>query len=168
MKRILFSVLIMAGFAVAAEAQSYTNAIGLRLGVPNSVSFKHFLNEKGAVEVFGGFRNYGSGIYNYGWFNVGAMYQHHTPIADVEGLQWYVGGGASAYFWHYDTGFAEAGSNTSIGIMACLGLDYKFADLPLNLSIDWVPVFFANGYGNGFSAGYGNISARYVLGGGGK
>lgn len=166
MKKILFSVLFLAGFAVAAEAQSYQNAIGLRLGLPNSVSFKHFLNERGAVEIYGGFRNY---TYS-GFYNVGVLYQQHKPIESVEGLQWYVGGGAAAYFWHYDAAFGTAGGSSSVALQGCLGLDYKFADIPLNLSIDWVPTIFLTGYysNNRFAPDYGALSARYVFGGGGK
>lgn len=168
MKRILFSFLFLACFAGAAQAQSYKKAIGLRFGVPNSISYKHFLNENGAIEVFGGFRNYSAGIYGYGYISAGALYQYHKPIPSVENLQWYFGGGASAFFWHWDDGYPDSDSNTSFGVMGCLGLDYKFASIPLNLSIDWAPVFFLNGFGNGFTAGYGALSARYVLGGGGK
>ena len=63
------------------------------------------------------------------------MYQHHSPITSVEGLQWYVGGGAGVWLWTYnkDYNFGADYGNFNIGVMGCLGLDYKFADLPLNL-----------------------------------
>ena len=76
---------------------------------------------------------------------------------------WYFGGGAAAYFWHYDAGFVDPGTNTSLAILGTLGLDYKFSTAPVNLSIDWVPTFFVNGYGDRFGAGYGALSARYTL-----
>lgn len=164
MKKLIFTFALLLCVVFAAQSQSeYKTAIGLRLGVPLSISVKHFISDPGAIEVFAGYRNYGGLTYNYGWFNAGAMYEHHMPISSVEGLKWYFGGGASIYFWHYDEGFLNPGSNTSIGILGNLGLDYKFNNVPVNLSVDWVPAFFVNGYGNGFSGGYGALSARYTL-----
>ncbi len=164
MKRVKMIVAIVAFFAIlfaanTSKAQVYTNAIGLRLGYPLSVSYKHFLNENGAIEVFGGFRSFSG----YGWFNVGGLYQYHKPISGVDGLQWYFGGGASVFFWNYDNDFLDADSTTSFGIMGNIGLDYKFADVPISVTADWAPVFFVNGYGSGFGGGYGALGVRYVL-----
>ncbi len=47
--------------------------------------------------------------------------------------------------------------------MGVLGLDYKFTDAPVNLSLDWAPILFVNGYDNGFRGAYGALSARYTL-----
>lgn len=158
MKNFLFLVLVCMLCSVSVQAQNYKSAIGLRLGYPVSVSYKHFLNEKGAIEAFAGYR----GFVGYGWFNIAALYEHHTPISSVEGLSWYAGGGAAAYFWSYNAGFA-GGSSTSFGLLGTLGLDYKVKDIPLNLSIDWMPTIFLNGYGNGFYGGYGALSGRYIF-----
>ena len=160
MKKIFFACSFLFVLALSANAQSYKSAIGARLGYPLSASYKTFLNENGAVEVFAGFRSYTG----YSWFNVGGTYQHHKPFPNVENLNWYFGGGASAFFWRFDNGFLNDDSgNTSVGILGTLGLDYKFANAPVNLSVDWMPVFFVNGYGNGFGGGYGALSVRYVL-----
>jgi hypothetical protein len=163
MKKLIFTLALIVCFAFAAQSQStYKTAAGLRLGYPAALSLKHFLNEKGAVEGFIGFRG-------YTWvrlINIGALYQHHSPITSVEGLQWYVGGGAGAWLWTYDNDFFrnDEYGNLNLGIMGCLGLDYKFADLPLNLSIDWVPTLIVGeAYYNGFGFGYGALSARYTL-----
>ncbi len=161
--KLLGVVALFLSFTMTMQAQDYSSAIGLRLGVPLSVSYKHFLGgSNNAIEAFAGFRSYSG----YGWFNVGALYQVHKPIADVEGLRWYFGGGASVFFWNYDNGFVfgdKNNSTTSIGILGNLGLDYKFVNAPINLSLDWVPAFFVNGYASGFGGGYGALSVRYVL-----
>jgi hypothetical protein len=157
-KKILLTLTLVLGCLWAAHSQkAYNSAIGLRLGYPVSVSYKHFISDPGAIEVFAGFRNYSG----YGWFNVGAAYQHHFPISGVDGLNWYAGGGASAFFWNFDIDNDE--SNLSIGVLGVVGLDYKFDSAPVNISVDWMPIFFANGYGNGFGGGYGALSVRYVL-----
>lgn len=164
MKKLIFTLAVILCCAFAAQAQSsYQTAIGLRLGYPAAISLKHFLNEKGAVEAFVGFRGYSFARV----INAGAMYQHHTAITDVEGLKWYVGGGAAAWIWTYDNdfGFGRDYNNFNLAVMGCLGLDYKFVDLPINLSVDWVPTFVLGEsyYSNGFGFGYGALSARYTF-----
>lgn len=164
MMKNLFRLMLLV--AVLATAQglnaqsSYQSAIGLRLGYPTSVSYKFFLSDPAALELFAGFRGYSG----YGWFNVGAAYQVHKPIEGVENLQWYFGGGASAFFFNYDNDFdfGDEGS-VSFGLLGNLGLDYKIPSAPINLSLDWMPIFFINGYGSGFSGGYGALSVRYTL-----
>lgn len=159
-KHFIITLCLVAFAAFSAQSQEYKSAIGLRLGYPASISYKTFISEPGAVEAFLGFRSYSL----YRWINIGATYQHHMPIQSVEGLKWYFGGGASVFLWSYDNAFADQdAAKTSFGLLGTLGLDYKFADIPLNLSVDWMPVFFLNGYGNGFYGGYGALSARYVL-----
>jgi hypothetical protein len=110
--------------------------------------------------VFGGLRGYSS----YSWINVGGAYQVHKPIEGVDGLNWYFGGGASVFFWTYKNSFTGDGSaSTTFGILGNLGLDYKFEDSPINLSADWMPIFFINGFGSGFGGGYGALAVRYTL-----
>lgn len=162
MKKLLFTLALVLGCFFAAYSQNYHSAIGLRLGYPASVSYKQFISEPGAIEGFLGFRSYSG----YSWINIGATYQHHMPISGVDGLNWYFGGGASVFFWNdKDDVFVNNDdfSTTSIGVLGVLGLDYKFANAPVNLSVDWMPTFFVNGYGSGFGGGYGALSARYVL-----
>lgn len=161
MKKIalVFTLFFLICAANQLKAQNYQSAIGLRLGYPLSVSYKFFLTEPGAVELYAGFRGYTF----YGYFNVGAMYQHHMPISGVDGLQWYVGGGVSALFFNYKSGFGPDGESLGIGLNGALGLDYTFAEIPLNLSVDWLPTVYVSGYIGGFGAGLGALSARYTL-----
>lgn len=149
-------------FMSEATAQEYGSAIGLRLGYPSSVSYKFFLNEASAVELVGGTR----GFSGYRWFNVGASYQIHKELSagDVEGLYYYYGFGASLYFWNFDNSFIDPGASTSIGLQGFLGLSYSFEDTPINITVDWVPTFFLNGFGNGFGADGGSVGIRYILG----
>ena len=149
----------------SAQAQDYRTAVGARLGYPLSVSIKHFLNSDGhALEAYVGTRGWGYGR----WVNLSVGYQVHKPldIDGLEGLHWYFGGGGSVYFWNYDNAFVfdDDYSSTAIGVQGYLGLDYAFSDTPVNLSIDWVPTFFVNGYNSGFGSGYGNVGVRYILG----
>jgi hypothetical protein len=145
----------------AQDNSDYKTAIGLRFGYPSTLSVKQFFGEKVAVEAFVGYRGY---VY-YHWINAGGMIQMHKSIPAVDGLKWYWGGGASAYFWTYDNSYFynKTYSNTSIGILGCVGLDYKVKAFPVNISLDWAPTFFLNGYGDRFGYDYGAVSLRYVI-----
>ncbi len=159
MRKLLFTLCFAAAMLVggALQAQAYKSAIGARLGYPFAASYKTFITEPGAVELFAGFRGYAG----YSWFSINGAYEHHFPISGVENLSWYAGGGAGVQFWTWRN--AALDGNTSISVMGVLGLDYKFEDIPLNLSIDWMPTVFLNGYIQGFGGGYGSLSARYTL-----
>lgn len=152
---------LMFCFSNSAEAQTYQTALGLRLGYPLAITAKHFFNENSAVEAYVGTRGYST----YRWTNVSAAYQYHKPIAGVDGLQWYVGGGASVFFWGYKNSFigADDYNNTTFGVQGYLGLDYAFDSVPINLSVDWVPTYFFSGFGSGFGGGYGSLAVRYIL-----
>jgi len=146
-----------------AKGSDYTSAIGGRLGVPISFSYKHFITKAGALEGNAGFAHES---YGFNYFRIGGMYQHHFPIAPVEGLKWYVGGGAFIDFYSYDN-YARNNkySKTSPGINGVGGIDYKFKTVPLNLSADWTPSIFLGRdlYYSAFRPGYGAVSVRYVL-----
>lgn len=157
-KFFLSLALVLGCFFVAYSQSTYKSAIGARLGYPLAVSYKQFISDQGAIEAFAGYRGY----VGYGWFNAGVTYQHHFPIGSIEGFQWYVGGGASVYFWNYD--FAGDYASTTFGILAVGGVDYKFANIPLNVSADYMPAFFiGNGYYTGFGGAFGGLSARYTF-----
>lgn len=157
---LIFLSLAFTFFVVTnADAQSYKTAVGARLGYPLSASFKTFLSESSAVEVYAGFR----GWTGYRWISISGAYLIHKPISGVDNLNWYFGGGASVYFWTFDSGFLNNDGSTSIGIQGYLGLDYRIPDTPVNITADWVPTFFLNGFGSGFGGGYGSLGIRYIL-----
>lgn len=164
---LLFFLGISLGVSTLA-AQDYNKAIGLRLGYPASVSYKVFLDgSNNAVEGFLSFRNYGNrkknGDFRYRSFGIGVGYQVHNSIKEVNGLQWYYGVGGGVSFFNDNDGFIDDGDLTGIALLGFLGLDYKFADAPVNLSLDWVPAFRITGYNNGFGGNNGALAVRYTF-----
>ncbi|WP_116127877.1 hypothetical protein [Lewinella sp. IMCC34183] len=147
--------------SLAAAAQEYSSAAGLRLGYPLSLSYKTFVSETAAIEAYAGFRGYSGAS----WISINAAYQIHADISDVEGLQYYYGGGVGAQFWTFD--FVES-SNTTFSLAGYVGLQYTFPDTPISVSLDWVPTYFigsSNYYSySSFGGGYGGLGVRYVLG----
>ena len=141
------------------SAQNYDRAIGLRLGYPLSVSFKNFIDESSAIEVYAGTR----GFSTYRWYNIGGAYQWHNDIGDVDNLQYYFGAGASVLFWNFDV--SNSFSTTTIGLQGYAGLDYRFEDAPVNLSVDWIPtIYLGDGFTTGFGGGFGALAVRYIIG----
>ena len=149
MKKVLFLLSVAGIFSVGLKAQEYKTAVGIRLG-PNSPAIapgftvKHFLDEKHAIEGIVGINN---GI------GVCGLYEWHFPVAAVEHLQWFAGAGAYAAY-RYKT--------TYIGGAGIVGVDYKFPEIPLNISIDWKPEL--NIIQNvGFEASGVGFSARFTF-----
>lgn len=166
------NLMIMMGcFALSLSTvaqSSYKSSIGLRLGSGYydiaSVSYKTFLSKAGALELNAGIRPYGAGYYKWTNASISGAYQHHFPIGSVEGLKWFVGGGAivSNTFSNID-GY----DGVSVGIFPTGGADYKFSKIPLAVSADIRPTFniveaFDYKVYKGFYPNAG-ISARYTF-----
>jgi len=128
MKRISITlpvILISLVLCNRAAAQSYRFAAGVRLSnssptLNNSISGKFFATDKTAIE---GLISFGSR------FGVGALLEIHNQF-NSPGLSWFYGGGVYVGFQDGDT---------YLGPTGIIGLDYKFPNIPVNLSIDWKP-----------------------------
>ena len=68
MKKYTFLITLLASlfFSINMQGQEYKSAAGVRLGIPLSASFKTFLSETNAVEVYVGLRKRDY----YCWINV--------------------------------------------------------------------------------------------------
>ena len=126
MKKLLsLSIALMVLVCVSeVNAQEYRSALGVRLSsnpavVNNSVSFKYLTSETLALE---GLLSFSDPV------AIGLLFEKHHPFS-AQGLQWFYGAG----------GYVGFGSNTNVGGMGIIGLDYKFTNAPLNLSLDWKP-----------------------------
>jgi len=122
-----FAIAVLFSTIVLGQNESfYKNALGVRLGssVPNvksGITYKHFLDNHNAIE---GILSFGDGT------SICALYEIHKPINAVENLQWFIGAGGYV-------GFNNSSSN--LGAAGIVGLDYKFTNVPLNISLDWKP-----------------------------
>lgn len=126
MKKIFFLFTLFATIAVSASAQNYKTAVGVRLSsnaaaITSGFTIKHFINENTALEGIVGVNN-GLGICG--------LYQKHYDIGAVQNLQWFAGVGGYVAF---------RSSTTFVGGAGIVGLDYKFEEIPLNITLDWKP-----------------------------
>jgi len=152
MKKVFFALLFALSLLATNGMQAqneYDNALGLRLGRYNGVTFKHFMNGKGAAEVI--LTTHPS----YGW-SARLLYEHHLPFFDVNQMNWYFGGGLYAGFY---------GNHSTLGLVGDLGLEYTFKAAPFCISLDWQPWFpIVNRYNyNRFVGDGGAFSIRYTF-----
>jgi len=108
-----------------AQAQDYRFAAGVRLSnssptLSSAVSAKYFATDKTAIEALVAWGNR---------FGLGGLIEIHNKF-DTPGLSWFYGGGVYVGFQDGDTYFGPTG---------IVGLDYKFTNAPVNLSLDWKP-----------------------------
>ena len=129
MRKISFTIILVTALGICnhLSAQDYKVAIGIRLSsaaptLSNSVSVKYFMNERNALE----------GLISFGptRFGIGGLFEIHQLIGNVPAFTWFYGGGAYVGF--------QSG-NTYLGPTGVIGLDYKFQNAPINLSLDWKP-----------------------------
>ncbi|HVG42753.1 MAG TPA: hypothetical protein VM888_14170 [Chitinophagaceae bacterium] len=128
------------------NAQGYKNAAGFRLSskaaaLNHALTAKHFFSPTLAIE----------GLFSFGnSFAIGALLQKHNSLG-AEGVTWYYGGGLYG-------GFGES----KFGAQGVIGIDYKWMNLPLNLSLDWKPeISISKDFG--FEPAVIGFSARYVI-----
>ncbi len=151
MKKILI-ILAALTISVSAFSQSYKNAIGLRLGYDFAITYKANLSESN-------FLDFGVNLHPWGGFgvNVYGFYDWNFNISGVDGLSWYVGPGVTLGYWG---GFAAS-------INGIIGLEYKFANIPLALSVDYAPGIGFYAGGGGFHIGYsgyiGGLGVKYTF-----
>lgn len=133
----------------STQSSSYRTALGVKVWDGGGISFKHFLQDKAALELIGYFWNRGT--------RITGLYEIHGPISGAGGLQWYIGPGAHIGF--YNTRY---GDGAFIGVDGVIGLDYKFRGAPINVSLDWQPSF-EFGDNRGFASSWGGLGIRYTF-----
>lgn len=136
MKKLLFLTLTAGLFLVASteiKAQTYKNAIGGRLGTANGITFKTFVNKNNALDFILNFQD----KKDYSYFRFTGLYEIHNPINNAPGLNWYYGIGGTIGNRHLKHG--NENNDLLLSVDGVLGLDYKFTDAPINLSLDWKP-----------------------------
>ena len=159
MKTTILTSILFAGILLQANSQSlgtsYTTAIGVKV-YPASLSVKHFVQQNNAIEGLLAFWESGN--------RLTGLYEIHGDINNAEGLKWYIGPGAHIGSWNdtWKKNNPTRESGMVVGVDGILGLDFKFKNVPLNMSIDWQPSFNLIGY-QYFESGWGGLGIRYTL-----
>ncbi|MDR3188583.1 MAG: hypothetical protein LBT94_05295 [Prevotellaceae bacterium] len=138
-----------------ASARNYEKSIGVRLGLSDGVTYKQFVSRNNAIEVIGNAFFISGGTY------LGVSGEYLWSWNVTKELSWFIGPGVSAGVWtNVSSSDLNAGFNAAFNGMA--GFEYKFAHIPLALSLDVLPhIYLLNG--GGISPLNGALSIRYTF-----
>jgi hypothetical protein len=129
--------LLLAGlfFFSTSNAQYYKTGVGVRLSssaamINNSVSVKQFISDKTAIE---GLLSFDDPL------AFGLLVEFHKPLS-AAGMQYFYGaGGYLGFVKTYNPNHLRNENEANFGAQGIVGLDYKFNNIPLNISLDWKP-----------------------------
>lgn len=138
----------------AINTSYYSTAIGIRAGETSGLTFKHFVSSTGAFEGILGLWPNALGLT--------ALYEDHARAFDLEGMNWYYGGGGHISFetrvyYQYNYGdryfyrYRSVG-NTALGIDGILGLEYKIKSIPFVVGLDMKPFLEVNSDGRVYTS----------------
>lgn len=136
--------------ASTAASDLYTKAIGVRAGETSGLTYKHFFTD---IEAFEGIL----GI----WPNaigLTGLYEKHVPFGNVDGLNWYFGGGAhlsigtgKLYYFQREGNryysYRRSYPGLAVGLDGLIGAEYKIPKAPLAISFDIKPFIEVNNGG---------------------
>ncbi len=155
MKKVLMSLAIAVICTLGLSAQEMSpNALGLKLGgstgnisgVDVEFSYQKALSSNNRLELDLGFSS-GDG---YNGFSLSGYYQWVWNIQG--GFNWYAAPGASVGYLN----FKNADDYVSVGVAGQVGIEYRFSEIPLQLTLDYNPyIGFTNseGYSGSFCLG---------------
>lgn len=150
MKKIILSAFMLMGLAFSTQAQEISkNALGLRLGdndgFGGELSYQRGLSDNNRLELDLGWRNSN----NVDAFKLTGVYQWVWNIDG--GFNWYAGVGGGVGNWSIDAPGVDD-SKTFAFVAGDLGIEYKFDEVPIQLSLDIRPelYFSDNYYGDNF------------------
>ena len=136
MKKTLILLAAILGFAVVASAQP--RAIGVRAGYGGELSYQHGLG--------GNFAEFDLGWFSNG-FDVVGIYDF--ILGGSGDVNVYLGPGAQLGFYNH----VDGTTGLNVGIAGQLGVEWNIPSIPLQLSVDWRPVFFfLNNRGFGYDS----------------
>ncbi len=172
MKKLFISLSFLAISCMVTAQSDYDKALGIRLTPASyydflALSYKDFISDAGALEF-----SAGAGVSPFFvdghirrpfTLSISGAYQHHFSIP-VNGLQWFVGGGLTAYNAIHGVSKARG---FGFGFFPTGGIDWKIPNVALNLTADYRPTIFITrpDIGNSFEAAQFGLAIRYVIGG---
>ena len=147
MKKIFAIAISLLAFVAVASAQP--RALGLRIGGGSAFDAEVSYQQS----VGANFVEADLGLYSHALSATG-IYDFVFPLANS--FNFYVGPGASLGLYN---SVSDSGNTTvafTLGVTGQVGIEYQFAAIPFNISLDWRPYFgVLNGVGFCHGAGLG-------------
>lgn len=152
MKKLFLAFTLLMTVTSVTVAQTNDKAIGLRGGNGTELSYQHPLSGNTRVELDLGLP---------GWKYAGIVLSGvHQWLWNIDGgLDWYAGLGGQVGSIRWATGNPY---DFGLGLAGQIGLEYNFP-IPLQLSLDWRPVWniIPSGHGFGYESAAFGIRYRF-------
>jgi len=132
MKKLIVPIVIVCLSFGQLSAQDYTSAIGLRGGLWNGLTFKHFMGGSTAIEAILTTR--------WGGTILTGLIEKHNGFNEP-GFSWFYGGGAHLGYWSSSVkvpGWAVTTSTAILGVDGVIGLEYAIEAIPLTIQLDYI------------------------------
>jgi hypothetical protein len=145
MKKVLITLTFGLLIFNLAGAQDYKTGVGLRAGIYNGLTVKHFIKTRAALEGL---------LYtplNRSGIEITGLYEVHNNAFDVDRLNWYFGAGGHIGMY----------GDAALGLDLILGIEYNIKEIPINIGIDWKPGINLIGDSSHWAEG-GALSIRYI------
>lgn len=152
MKKLVAFTLLLSVFVVAqSRAQDYELAGGLGFDFGGGYtligpSAKYFFTEEHAAQA--------EILFETNLTVINGFYEYNSTIAEVDGLNWFAGGGIS--LWLFGNGFGS-----ELALRPKAGVEYVIEDVPLVVSFDWRPIIGIGDLNN--KAGAFGLSVKYII-----
>jgi hypothetical protein len=163
MKKIFLILALSMGVAICVQAQGEGKAIGVRFGWGGELSYQHPLQGSNRLEFdlgLYGFDKYSTSIY------LTAVYQKVFDLSSLsQGFNWYVGAGPQLGYYgvkatKVDGVRVKGTHDLALGAVGQIGIEYNFAKVPLQISLDWRPgILILPDFGFGYESG--GLGIRY-------
>lgn len=158
-----FFVLFLSILSFSVKAQIDRNVLGMRLSSSDEIeslaaeiSYQTGLGDINRVEMDLG---WGSGSF-IDLFRFAAFFHWVYPLD--KGFGWYLGPGLGVGFLDYDLPVIKDDNEVFLILGGQAGLQYIFDDIPLQLSLDLRPEFFAGNTNDDVDVDLG-LSIRYIF-----
>ena len=161
---VIVALLFTTSFMFSQEEASgarYQNAIGLRFYDYGEITYKNLKDQSMGFEVIANMRNIS--LLGVSYLKAKGLVEKHTPAFELEEWTWHYGAGAEAIIYNEENALTGSQSSFFFGIAGVAGLDYNFADYPVALSLNWIPVINILGATGNIRMFDASLSARYII-----
>jgi hypothetical protein len=151
----LLSLLFALSLQSLSQRGMLENALGIRLGLGNGVTYQHFATNRIALEAMA--------FQRYGAFNVTILVEAHEKLFDVKGFRYFYGAGGHVWAFNQRSVLQEnnlSENSIALGVDAIIGIAYYLRSVPIQFSVDWKPAMNLKG-SNYIEWDSGGLSVRY-------
>lgn len=124
MKRLFSIIILLSIIYINTNAQDY--AIGGRISNQFGITFKYNYKQNTWLEGIVDIENHS--------FTMTGLYELYFVTPFSNNFNWFAGAGVYTGYWGYNNA-----SDVYAGVKGVVGLCYNFKDMPIDISIDWMP-----------------------------